>query len=125
MKRANAKIWVLTIFISVNLSCSKSSNISNVSCNASYSEIGGLQADGPVEYLSDVSGNGGTKISSISYQDSAGTTTVNNPSLPWTKTVNLKKGSGISITAIGNSYEGDTINVSAFANGSQGGASCP
>jgi hypothetical protein len=113
------------LMICVTFSCSKSSNNKIISCNASYSELGGLQQDGQVEYLAGITGTNGTKIATLQYQDSAGITTVKNPTLPWTKDVNLKKGSPVMISAITNANPGDTIAVSAFADGSQGGASCP
>ena len=125
MKHANIKIFFLPIIIAIAYSCSKSSNDNSVSCNVSFAEIGGLQSDQQVEYIARVSGSGGSKISTITYQDSAGTTTIKNPGVPWTKYVNLKKGSGVMITATGKANQGDTINVGAFADGSFGSTTCP
>jgi hypothetical protein len=125
MKPAYLKIFFLPLIIAVVYSCSKSSNSNSVSCNVSFAEIGGLQADQQVEYLASVSGSGGSKISTISYQDSAGTTTIKNPAIPWTKYVNLKKGSGVMITATGKANQGDTLNVGAFSDGSFGSTTCP
>ena len=120
------KISTLAVLITLSFSCSKSSNNNNqTSCDITYSEAGGLQADGQVQYLAGVTGSGGTKIGTLSYQDSAGITTVQNPSLPWSVYVNLKQGSAVTIKALGVANPGDTIHIAAFADGTLAGTSCP
>lgn len=117
---------MLAILIAFAFSCSKSSKNNNqINCDITYSEDGGLQADGQVQYLAGVTGNGGTKIGTLSYQDSAGITTVQNPSLPWSVYVNLKQGSAVTIKALGVANPGDTIHIAAFADGELAGTSCP
>jgi hypothetical protein len=126
MNHAYLKNFFVALGLSVSISCSKSSNNNNQnSCDITYSEAGGLQADGQVQYLAGVTGSGGTKIGTLSYQDSAGVTSIQNPSLPWSVYVNLKQGSAVTIKALGVANPGDTIHIAAFADGTLAGTSCP
>ena len=126
MNRTFTKISTLAVAIALSLSCSKSSKDNNqTGCDITYSESGGLQADGQVQYLAGVTGSNGTKIGTISYQDSAGITSVQNPSLPWSVSVNLKQGSAVTIKALGVANLGDTIHIAAFADGTLAGTACP
>ena len=124
MRRSYIKIFVASSLLAVLFSCSKSSDDnSSAACTVIYTDSQPILSDQAVQYNAGVEGKGGT-ITSISYLDSAGTTEVKNPSLPWVKTVNLKKGAMPSITAIGTAYKGGQVNVSAFADGIQSGTSC-
>jgi hypothetical protein len=109
------------IFIAGGFSCSKSSSSNTSTCTATTGDTGPLTANKAVSYSATVQ-NGAT-ISSISYQDSAGTTTVKNLPLPFSKTVNLKSGMTVSISASGNSNSGE-IKVSSNGN-YPNSASCP
>jgi hypothetical protein len=125
MKSSRFNKMVLSYLMIICLSCSKSSNSNSISCEASLASLGSPSSDQQVEYTASVTGTGGTRISSIVYQDSAGMTMIKNPAIPWTKFVNLKKGQGVSITADGNAYPGDTIIVFTYADSSIGNATCP
>jgi hypothetical protein len=122
MKQNRSRILSLIVPFAILLSCSKSSS-SPKSCNMTYSDPTTLTFSQQIEYLAGVSGNGGT-ISSVSYQDSAGTTTVNNPVLPFTVFVNLKSGATVTISAIGTANKGGQLNISAAITGIQTGVSC-
>ena len=113
----------MTLFIVIIFSCSKSSTGSPKTCNITYTDPTNLTFSQQVEYLAGVSGSGGT-ISTVSYLDSAGTTTVNNPVLPFTVFVNLKSGATVTISAIGTANQGGQVNVSAAVTGVQKGDSC-
>ncbi len=117
-KILSASALILALF-----SCSKSSNNNTASCTVTYTDAQPLSLHQGVQYIASVSGTGGS-ISSIAYLDSAGTTTVKNPTLPWSKTVNLQMGSNPTLTAIGTANKGGEINISAFADGIQSGTSC-
>ena len=106
----------------IAISCHKSNN-GPKSCDFAFTDSQALTADGQVTYFAGVSGTGST-ITSVSYQDSAGTTTVTNPTLPWTKTVNLKAGAKASIAAKGSAEKGGSINIAFLADGVQSGQSC-
>jgi hypothetical protein len=123
MKSAYLKMIFISLLSGVIYSCSKSSNKNSTSCNFSYTGASQLSDDEQVQYFAGVTG--AATISSISYLDSAGTTTVKNPALPWSVKVNLDKGATTSITALGSAPSGTEINISVFANGTQVGTSCP
>jgi Mycobacterium membrane protein len=123
MKSAYLKMICISLLFGVIFSCSKSSNKNSTSCNFSYTGASQLSDDEQVQYFAGVTG--AATISSISYLDSSGTTTVKNPALPWSVKVNLDKGATTSITAIGSAASGTEINISVFANGVQVGTSCP
>jgi hypothetical protein len=125
MKSSRLKNIILSFLMIACISCKKTSNTNSISCEASLAAIGSPSSDQQVEYSASVSGTGGTRISSIAYQDSAGITTIKNPAIPWTKYVNLKKGEGISVTADGNAFPGDTILVFSYADGTISNATCP
>ncbi len=123
MNQNHAKILLSAVIIFIVSSCSKSSSGTPKSCNITYMDPTALTFGQQVEYLAGVSGNGGT-ISSVSYQDSTGTTTVNNPVLPFTVFVNLKSGATVTISAIGSANKGGQLNISAAVTGTQTGVSC-
>jgi len=123
MKSPYLKMIFISLFLASTLSCSKSSNKNSTSCNFSYTGASQLSADQQVQYFAGVTG--AATIGSVSYLDSAGTTTVKNPALPWSVKVNLQQGATTSITAIGSAPSGTTINISVYADGAQVGTSCP
>jgi hypothetical protein len=102
--------------------CSKNSN--HQTCDASYTVSAPLTVPQTVEYFASVSDNGAS-ISSISYLDSAGTTTIKNPVLPFTKFVNLQEGVMVTISATGTANPGSQISISASADGTMAGTTCP
>ena len=112
------------LLITINFSCSKNSTNSNtITCNLNYTDSAPLTTNQAVVYQAGVSGYGGT-ISSITYLDSAGTTTVKSPALPWIVTVNLKSGATVSISATGTANAGGHVNFSAFVNNELNGSTC-
>lgn len=112
---------LLIVLTTAGISCSKSSSSNTSTCTATTGDTGPLTANQAVNYTASVQ-NGAT-ISSVSYQDSAGTTTVNNPPLPFSKTVNLKTGMTVTISASGNSNSGE---IKVTSNGNYpNSASCP
>jgi len=123
IKSAYLKMIPISLLIIVGFSCSKSSNKNSTSCNFSYTDASQLSEDEQVQYFAGVTG--AATISSVSYLDSAGTTTLKNPALPWSVKVNLNKGATTTITAIGSAPSGTKINISVFADGAQVGNSCP
>jgi hypothetical protein len=122
MTRGNMKFPALFLFVCTIAACSKNSN--NQTCDASYTVAAPLTIPQTVEYFASVSDNGAS-ISSISYLDSAGTTTVKNPSLPFTKFVNLQEGVMVTISATGTANAGSHIDISASADGTMSGTTCP
>ena len=124
MNSAYVRIMSLSVIMATVFACSKNSHNNSQSCNVTYTDATPLSADGSVQYLAGVTG--GATISSISFLDSAGTTTVKNPTLPFTRNVNLKQGAAATITAQGSaSGSGAQINISIVDEGVQGGTSCP
>ena len=122
MKSAYTGMVFISFIIATIFSCSKSSK-NSTSCNFSYTDASQLSDDQEVQYFAGVTGS--ATISNVSYLDSAGTTTVKSPVLPWSVKVNLKKGATTSITAVGNAPSGTKINISVYADGVQVGTSCP
>ncbi len=122
MKQNQVKILSLILLIAIFSSCKKNSS-SPRTCNITYSDPTALTFSQQVEYLAGVSGNGGT-ISSVSYRDSAGITTVNNPPVPFTVFVNLQSGDTVMISAMGTASQGGQINITALVMGVQAGVSC-
>jgi hypothetical protein len=124
MNSVKVKILVLLLIVSVPFSCSKpSANNNMTTCSISYTISKALSKDQQVQYLAGVSGTGGA-ISSVSYLDSAGTTTVQNPLLPLTVNVNLKKGAFASISAKGTANLGGQIIIYIKADSVQNGYAC-
>ena len=84
MKPVYVKMLSLAIILSTSISCSKSSSSTTptTSCNITYTETGGLQADGPVQYAAGIAGSQGTHISTLSYTVDTGTVTLQNPVTP-------------------------------------------
>jgi hypothetical protein len=121
MKKSSIKQNVLFLMIGIALSCSKSSNSNTTTCNVSTGDVGPLTSNMKVTYGASVT-NGAT-ISSVTYQDSAGNTTVKNPTLPFVKSVDLKTGQTVAITATGTPNAGE-ITVASTGN-SPNTASCP
>ena len=122
MKSAYLKMASISMLIAISFSCSKS-NKNSTSCNFSYTGAAQLSEDQQVQYFASVTG--AATISSVSYLDSTGNTTVKNPSLPWSVKVDLLKGATTSITAIGSAPSGTEINVAVYEDGAQVGTSCP
>jgi hypothetical protein len=124
MLRSFIKIFIVSAQLAFFSSCSKNSEDNGAaSCTVIYTDSQPISSDQAVQYNAGVQGKGGT-INTISYLDSAGTTIVKNPSLPWVIIVNLKKGAVPSITAVGIAFKGGQVNVSAYADGIQYGTSC-
>ncbi len=98
------------ILIMIAVSCSKSSNSNTNTCTVTTGDAIPLTSNKQVSYTASVTMS--ATISYVSYQDSAGTTTINNPTLPFSKSVNLKTGSTASITAYGSAGSGN-INVTS------------
>jgi hypothetical protein len=121
MKPSYAKILSISIILAAGISCSKSSNSSSSTCTASTGDALPLTSNQAVSYTASVTT--GATISTISYQDSAGMTTLNKPSVPFSKTVNLKSGSTASITASGTTNSGKITVTSNGINFNT--ASCP
>jgi hypothetical protein len=120
MKPAYVKIIPLSVLLAVAVACSKSSSSNTNTCSATTGDAIPLTSNMRVSYTASVTG--GATIGTISYQDSAGTTTVNNPSLPFSKSVNLKSGSTASITASGSAGSGQ---ITVTSNGiNRNSASC-
>jgi len=94
-----------------------------ITCSISYTVSKPLKIDQQVQYIAGVSGTGGT-ISSISYLDSAGTTTVQNPTIPFIQYVNLKKTVYPTISAKGTANFGGQLLIYISADSVQSGNSC-
>jgi hypothetical protein len=111
MSNNHLKIIGLSAFIAISVACHKSSNSSSSTCTASTGDLGPLPANQSVLYTA--SATGGATLTSVTYQDSAGMTTVKNPSSSFSKTVNVKSGSTVDISASGNIISGGTISVTS------------
>jgi hypothetical protein len=113
---------VIICFLAIaGVACSKSSSSNTNTCTATTGDALALTSNKSINYAANASD--GATISYISYQDSAGTTTVKNPTLPFSKTVNLKTGQTVSITASGNPNAGE---ITVSSNGiNLNTASCP
>jgi hypothetical protein len=92
-------------------SCGKTKNYTT--CNLNYVAPLALDSSRQVIYEAVTSGNGGS-IKSLSYLDSNGTTTVNNPSLPFSAKVNLKKGTYITMGLSGTANYGGNLYMSVI-----------
>jgi hypothetical protein len=124
MPLVKVKILILLLLISVPFSCSKPPANNNIlSCSISYTISNPLSKDQQVQYQAVVSGTGGN-INSVSYLDSAGTTIVQNPLLPLTVYVNLKKGAFATISANGTANLGGQIIIYIKADSAQNGYAC-
>ena len=122
MKHAYVKILSVSVLIAVSVSCSKSYNNNSSTCTVTTGDAVPLTANQSVAYTASVTT--GATISTLTYQDSAGMTTVNKPSLPFSKSVNLKSGSTASISASGSTMNSGEITVTS--NGiNLNNASCP
>jgi hypothetical protein len=120
MKSLHIKILSAIILLVVSFSCGKSSNSNTNTCTVTTGDAIPLSVNKQVSYTASVTG--GAIISTISFQDSAGTTIVNNPKLPFSIDVNLKTGSTASITASGSAGNG---NITVTSNGANfNSASC-
>ncbi len=104
MKPLYIKMVTAVIILAVSFSCSKSSNSNTNTCSATTGDAIPLTSNKQVSYTASITGD--ATIGSVTYQDSAGNTTINNPSLPFSKSVNLKSGSTASITASGSAGNG-------------------
>ncbi|HTB25930.1 MAG TPA: hypothetical protein VK711_11210 [Puia sp.] len=124
MLPVKAKTFILLLFISVPFSCTKSpANNNMTTCSISFTITNPLSKDQQVQYEAVISGAGGT-ISSVSYLDSAGTTTVQNPTLPLIAYANLKKGAFATMSAKGIANLGGQIIIYIKADSVQNGESC-
>ena len=117
------KILILSLITSLIFSCSKPANNNIITCRSLTQLLPRYRKDQRVQYLAGTSGNGGT-ISSVSYLDSAGTTTVQNPVLPLTVYVNLKKGQYASMSAKGTANQGGAIIIYITSDSLQNGYAC-
>jgi hypothetical protein len=121
MKSAYLKMIFISLLTIVAFSCKKSSNTNNSTCTATTGDTGPLSSNQSVPYTASVTG--GATITSLTYQDSAGMTTIKNPPLPFSKSVNLKSGTTVSISASGSSNSGE---ITVTSNGNYpNNASCP
>jgi hypothetical protein len=119
-----AKILVLLLFLSVPFSCTKEpANNNTTTCSIAFTLTNPLSKDQQVQYEAVISGAGGT-ISSVSYLDSAGTTTVQNPALPLITYANLKKGTYATMSVKGVANLGGQIVIYIKADSVQTGESC-
>jgi hypothetical protein len=124
MRSVYMKIGFLFLTVALLFSCSKiSSNNNIISCSISYTLSKPLKTDQQVQYIAGISGTGGT-ISSLTYLDSAGNTTVQNPTLPFIKYVNLKKNIYATISAQGTANLGGQLLIYIRADSVQNGTSC-
>jgi hypothetical protein len=112
MKPFRIKILSAVILIVTAFSCSKSSNNNTNTCTVTTGDAIPLSTSKQVTYTAAVTG--GATISTLSFQDSAGTTTINNPTLPFSRSVNLQSGSTASVTASGSAGNG---NITVTSNG--------
>jgi hypothetical protein len=120
MKPNHIKILSAIVMLAVSFSCSKSSNNNTNTCTVTTGDATPLSTNKQVSYTASVTG--GAAIGTLSFQDSAGTTTVNNPTLPFSRSVNLQSGSTASITASGSAGNG---NITVTSNGANlNSASC-
>ena len=122
MLPVKAKTFILLLFISVPFSCTKKP-VNMTTCSISFTITNPLSKDQQVQYEAVISGAGGT-ISSVSYLDSAGTTTVQNPTLPLIAYANLKKGAFATMSAKGIANLGGQIVIYIKADSVQNGESC-
>ncbi|HEY2350239.1 MAG TPA: hypothetical protein VGH64_14580 [Puia sp.] len=121
MKSKIILMTCISLIIAATFSCSKSSNSNSGTCTVSTGDTGPLASNTSVPYSA--SATGGATISSLTYQDSTGMTTVKNPALPFSKTVNLPGGATVSISATGNAKSGE---ITVASNGNYpNSASCP
>ncbi len=124
MNLLKAKILILLLLVSVPFSCTKApANNNMTTCSISFTISKPLSKDQQVQYEAVTSGAGGT-ISSVSYLDSAGTTTVQSPILPLIINVNLKKGAFASMSAKGITNFGGQIIIYIKADSVQNGYTC-
>ena len=94
-----------------------------ITCSFSYTTTKPLSKDQRVQYVAGTAGTGGT-ISSVTYMDSAGMTTIQNPSLPFIQYVNLKKTVYPTISAKGTANFGGQLLIYISADSVQSGNSC-
>jgi hypothetical protein len=124
MRPVFMKIFTPSLITIVLFSCSKISNSNNtITCNFGYTTSKPLSKDQQVQYTAGVTGTGGT-ITEITYLDSAGTTVIQNPTLPFVKYVNLKKAAYPSIGAKGTANLGGQIVIYIGADSVQNGNAC-
>ena len=124
MRSVPLRIVPVLLIAALLFSCSKISNSNNmITCSFGYTTSKPLSKDQQVQYTAGVTGAGGT-ITSVSYLDSAGTTTVQNPTLPFIKLVNLKKNVYPSIGAKGTANLGGQLVIYIGADSLQNGNAC-
>lgn len=109
IKSAHMKYLYFAIGVLALLSCSKAANYTT--CNLNYTAPTGLDTTRQVQYLAVLAGSGGT-ITSLSYLDSTGTITVKNPTLPFSASTTLKKGTIVTMSLAGTANHGGSINMS-------------
>ncbi len=114
MKPLYIKTACAVVILVISFSCSKSSNSNTNTCTVTTGDAIPLTSNKQVAYTASVTA--GATVSTISYQDSAGNTTVKNPTLPFSVSVNLKAGSTASITASGSAGNGDITVTSTGLN---------
>ena len=118
------KIGVLFFSVALLLSCSKIPPTNNtISCQFTDTVGQPLTKDQSVQYTAGTTGTGGS-ISTLTYLDSAGNTTVQNPVLPFITHVNLKKNTRANISAKGTANLGGQLLIYITADSIQTGNGC-
>jgi len=118
------KTSTFLLLIAALCSCSKiSSNNNIITCSFSITTAKPLSKDQSVLYTAGITGTGGT-ISSVTYLDSAGMTTVQNPTIPFNHHVNLKANIYPTISAKGTANLGGQLLIYVTADSIQTGNGC-
>jgi len=94
-----------------------------ISCSFAVTTAKPLSKNQSVLYTAGTTGTGGT-ISSITYLDSAGMTTIQNPTLPFNQHVNLKATVYPTISAKGMANFGGQLLIYITADSIQSGNGC-
>jgi hypothetical protein len=118
------KSGLLFLSLALLFSCSKIAPTNNtITCQFTYSVPQPLKKDQQVRYTAGIAGTGGS-FSSITYTDSAGATTVQNPAPPFIVYANIKKGVSPTISAQGTANLGGELLIYILADSVQGGNAC-
>ena len=124
MNLVHMKILFYSLLMMVLFSCSKISSTNNtITCSFSVTTAKPLSKNQSVQYTAGISGTGGT-ISSVTYTDSAGMTTIQNPTIPFIQHVNLKVNVFPTMSAKGIANLGGTLLIYIDADSLQSGNGC-
>jgi hypothetical protein len=124
MNLVHMKILFYSLLIIVFFSCSKISPSNNtITCSFSITTTKPLSKNQSVQYTAGITGTGGT-FSSITYLDSAGMTTVQNPTIPFIQHVNLKANVFPTMSAKGTANLGGQLLIYIDADSIQSGNGC-